>query len=58
VKKISPSDIALAVGFLALCYGLWLAWRPACFIAAGVLLILFGILTERGQAVKGAKRES
>jgi hypothetical protein len=58
VKNVILSDTALVIGFVSLCYGIWLAWRPACFMAGGIMLILFGLLMERGRAVKGAKRES
>lgn len=54
MKNFSVSDVVLLAGFGALCYGLWLAWRPSAFIVGGVLLIVFGIVNERGRAAAAA----
>jgi hypothetical protein len=53
-KNFNVSDLVLLIGFAALCFGLWLAWRPAAFICGGILLIVFGIVNERGRAAAEA----
>ena len=54
MSRFSISDVFLLIGFAGLCYGLWLAWHPLCFIVGGILLIGFGIINERGRAAERA----
>jgi len=48
------ADTLITVCFLAGCviasYGAWLAWRPAGYLLAGLLLMLVPVLYERGRA--------
>lgn len=38
-KHIDRADILMGLGFCALCYGLYLAWKPLAFIVGGLLLL-------------------
>jgi hypothetical protein len=46
MKKVLP-DILLVLGAGSLSCGAWLAWPPAGYLVAGVLLLIAGIQLAR-----------
>jgi len=48
MKKHLP-DVLLMLGAGSLAYGAWLAWAPAGWLVAGVLLIAAGIQIARAE---------
>ncbi len=47
VKQIDRADVLAVLGFIALCYGCWLAWPPLGFIIGGVLLLIAALFLGR-----------
>lgn len=48
MKKVLP-DILLLLGAGSLSYGAWLAWAPAGYLVAGVMLLGAGIQLARAE---------
>lgn len=48
MKKLLP-DVLLLLGAGSLTYGAWLAWPPAGYLVAGVMLIGGGIQLARAE---------
>lgn len=47
MRQIDLQDVCLAVGFAAVCYGLYLAFSPAAYVIGGGLLITYALLAIR-----------
>lgn len=43
------SESALIAGFLLFVIGLWLIYKPAAFIAGGIILMAFGFPARRSK---------
>lgn len=56
MTKLTFNDLFVVCGLALAAYGFWLAWHPLGFILGGLMLIITGILYERGAAV--ARRRS
>lgn len=50
--------LMLLVGEALLLYGLWLAWQPLSFIAAGLQLVAAALLTEAGESREVARQDA
>ena len=51
-------EVVLYCGAVLCVYGCWLLYRPAAFIAAGILMIAWAILVIRGRRLdeRGSRR--
>ena len=49
VKQIDRADALAVIGFIALCYGCWLAWPPLGFIVGGLLLLIAAFYIGKNQ---------
>lgn len=47
--RINPNLIGFAIGWLALCYGLWVAWPPLGPICGGLILMAISLFGDRAR---------
>jgi uncharacterized membrane-anchored protein YitT (DUF2179 family) len=47
ITESTIKELALIIGFFLLAYGLWLLFKPAAFISAGLMLLWFGFPERR-----------
>ncbi len=43
-QKFDLHDVLIIIGWLGALVGIWLVYRPAAYIVAGVSLVCFGLL--------------